>query len=62
MNHLPTLTPEAPSRDAQDWRTSPDLMSLDDKLDAAFGPADPATAAWVEASLLIGTADCEVAW
>lgn len=33
-----------------------DLMSLDDKLTAAFGPSDPATDAWVEASLLIGTA------
>jgi hypothetical protein len=40
-------------RDGEDWRRSPDLMTLDHKLDVLFGPSDPATDALIAASLVL---------
>jgi hypothetical protein len=48
------MTAPAAPRDAQHW--TGDLMSLDDKLDAVFGPLDEAGQT-LEAVLLIGVAD-----
>lgn len=46
----PTTLP----RDGEGWRRSPDLLTIDDKCDAAFGPMDE-RGKKAEA-LLIGTA------